>query len=128
MSRVSQHLHGLHKAMHQDRTDAIANHQAALEKAAAMEPAGGTMTTFLKAEIDRHQKAADHHSAAMEECGKAIAAEDLTKRGDGLEPTRISAIAPERAEVRMVARVGGPPVPEQPLVAEGFEKLVSIED
>lgn len=92
MSKVSEHLHEFHEAMHQDRTDAIGIHEAALDKAAGIEPA------FHKAEIARHSKAQAYHAAKMEECSKAVAADDLLKR-DQLQPTRISRVVPDRQPV-----------------------------
>lgn len=110
MSKVSEHLHAFHKAMHQDCSDAILNHQTALEKAGAMEPAGGTHTTFLKAEIARYQKKLAHHADGMAECAKAIEASNLHK--NETEPTRVSGVAPENPRLRAVPRFGSKPMAE----------------
>jgi hypothetical protein len=118
MSKVSEHLHALHKAMHQDRTDAIANCNAGLEKASSMEPAGGPHTTFLKAEIARHTKALAHHSAGMEECSKATEG-DLNK----LVPTRVVGVVPSRPTA--VPRHGQPEVKNVP--SPEFAKLLGTD-
>ena len=70
MSSMKEHLHEIHKAQHEDRAAAIANCKTALEKAAGMEPNGGPTTTYLKAEIVRHQSMLDHHAAGMEACAR----------------------------------------------------------
>jgi hypothetical protein len=119
MSRVSEHLHAMHKFHHEGRGEAIANHTAALEKAMAMEP-NGMVTTLLKAEIARHQKAQVYHGEAMTECEKATA-DHLNK----LQPTQISGIVPDVP--RPVPRFGQP-VPAKPNVPIEFEKVFSIED
>jgi hypothetical protein len=115
MSKVSEHLHAFHKAMHQDRTDAIVNCNAALDKAVGMEPGGGPHTTFLKAEIARHGRALAHHASGVEECSKAVEAE-LTK-GDAVVPTGVSALAPPRdgGSVRMIVRAGQPTAADRPV-------------
>jgi hypothetical protein len=105
MSRVNvgEHLHAFHKASHADRAAAIAGNQAALEKAAAMEPGGGPRTTFHKAEIARHQVMLDHHAEKMAECEKTVTS-DLEK-SQQLEP-RIAGVIPDVPLVRPVIRTG----------------------
>ncbi len=132
MSRVSQHLHAFHKASHEDRTQAIANCKAALDKAAGMEPAGGPTTAFLQAEIDRHTSMQEHHAAKMEECAKAVTAEAEKAAGDAMHklaplPDGLSTTAPDRPEISLVPRFGQR-VPSTTPVEPGFEKLVAIEE
>jgi hypothetical protein len=109
MSKVSEHLFEHHKAMHQDRADAIANHEAELKKADGSE-------SFHKAEIERHKKAMDHHADMMAECSKASQAEDLEKLNlNRLVPTQVIAVIPDnpnaRANVTAVPRFGARPIP-----------------
>src|SRR5580700_11322715 len=101
MASVREHLHGGHEFNYQDRTDAIDNCNAALDKVAAMEPTGGPITTFLKAEIARHTLAKAHHASGMEECDKS-ASDDLDK----VTPTRVSSIAPARPTITAIPRFG----------------------
>jgi len=121
MSNVSEHLHAFHKAMHEDRKRAIANHEAQLDKADGKEE-------FHKAEIERHKLALQHHADGMQECSKALAAEDLAKfNPDQLVPTRVSAIAPP-PEVRAIPRAGQRlPAAADPSTDALFEKIFGLQ-
>ena len=103
---TSEHLHAFHKASHEDRTQAIANCTKALDKASGMEPAGGPTTTFLKAEIARHETMQMHHADGMAQCEKAIN-DHLNK----MVPTAVSGITPNRPDITAVPRNGQPAIP-----------------
>lgn len=120
MSKVSEHLFEHHKVMHKDRADAIANNQAALDKAAGMEP----HTSFHKAEIARHTKALAHHAACMDECSKAAQSEDLEKlNSNRLVPTNVSVVVPDVPNVRAIPRFGSRPIPTETTPVE-FAKII----
>jgi hypothetical protein len=124
MSKRSEREHAFHKASHQDRTDAVANHSDALEEVAEMEPKGGPLTTFLKGEKARHEVMLAHHADQMRECSKSMDDELIEKRNSDLVPSRVSAVAPERP--RMIPRYGAPEVPV-PVVDPQFARVFSTE-
>src|SRR6266700_3666190 len=71
------------------------------------------------------QSHATYHGSQVEECMKAADPADLAKR-DQLEPTPVSGVVPDRPDhLRMIARPGQRPVPEEAQVPREFEKLVS---
>ncbi|SRR6266481_2910384 len=144
MATMRDHLKNLHKREGQHHVVKAAHHAAvgghyqklaaALGKTEVSEAQKDTagILEALAGEHERlseeHAAMAEHHQVQMEACSKATDAADLSKRDD-LIPLNVSGVTPDRPDhLRMVARAGGPPVPEQPLVAEGFEKLVSIEE
>jgi hypothetical protein len=129
MSKVSEHLHSMHKFAHEDRKQAIADHQAAIDKAE------DGMEDFHKASIERHKKAMAYHADGMAECSKAIQADGLEKLNlDRLVPSNISTLAPPRpeirAEIRAIPRFGSPAVPsgaDARDVSEEFSKIFGLD-
>jgi hypothetical protein len=80
------------------------------------------------------------HEKAMTMCAKADESDDLNKSGtvadlvkrltaleNTVQPTNVSAVAPDRFGLRAVPRYGQQPIPERPNVPVEFEKLVAIE-
>ena len=124
MATASEHLYNFHKAAHAHHSEMIAAHRTALEKAAAMEPAGGPHTTFHKSAIASHERMQAHHASAMEECSKAMAGE--FEKSPQLMPTQVSTVYPATA-VRAVPRNGAPAMPTPPAVDLEFQKLVDVE-
>jgi hypothetical protein len=121
MAKVSEHLLDLHQKACADRTEAINNHQSAMEEEKAM---GSGQRSFHKAEIARHQKALDYHTAKMEECSKAIIS-DMNK----VQPTLVSAVAPDAPGIKAVPRAGQRPIEEaKPQVEAQFAKLVAVDE
>ena len=120
MSKVSEHLAGLHKAASSFHRTMTKCHGDAMGKAVA----GNSEHDFHKAAAAAHEQAADQHDQMCEECSKAIVA-DLNK----LVPTNVSAVTPTPPGVRAVPRAGQRPIEEaKPVVEAQFAKLLTVDE
>src|SRR5579862_6672240 len=121
MSKVSEHLVGLHKTESSYHRSAAKYHGEAMGKAVA----GNPEHAFHKSAVAAHEQAADQHDQMCEECQKVIAS-DLQK----LQPTLVSAVAPDAPGVRAVPRAGQRPIEEatKPQVEAQFAKLVAVDE
>jgi hypothetical protein len=105
-----QHLVKMHEAIaSHHRTMSKCHSEAMTKEAMSLDD-----KKFHKAAAAAHDEAAQAHDAMCEECSKASDADDLSKRGDQIVPTRVSAVAPERPRITPVLRTG------QREIAAGF--------
>lgn len=71
-----------------------------------------------------HREHADFHRTAMEACAKGVDSGDLTKR-EGLVPTNVSRVAPERPTITPVLRHGQREIATS--VAPEFSKILGTD-
>ena len=138
--RLSEHLAGFHKmaAAHHDTLAKCYGKIAGVQKSAKSEMKPDEQTSLaecLNKIAETHAAASEFHTAALQECTKAIEASDLEKRRreNAIEPSQISGVAPDRkSEVRAVIRAGGKQMPiaatAHPNGPLDFEKLVGLSD
>jgi hypothetical protein len=95
------------------------------------------MVQYHKAAMDTdgsldHQSMVEAYTDLGEHCiamCKALEADGLEKRGDELQPTRISAVTPDvPTGVRPVFRIGQREFGDAPLVAQAFERITKIDE
>jgi hypothetical protein len=137
MSKVSAHLEKVHShlAAHHSELAACYKTVADFGKASGgksdMEH-GDALRECLGKIAAQHEATSAFHTKMAGECQKAIEASDLEKTG--IEPTRVSAIAPDAPpNVRAVVRTGGPPMPVQAHAAPSpggidFNKFLGIDE
>lgn len=134
MSTLREHLKKAHESIATHHRTMSKCHGDAMGKAVA----GNPEHEFHKGARAAHDAAADAHDQMCQECMKVTGDElnkntaDLVKRLEHLEntiqPTRVSAVAPNAPGVRAVPRAGQQPIPDRPNVPIQFEKLVAIEE
>jgi hypothetical protein len=120
----------LPEAEHHDAMAKTKKNQATLFRAMLKEAGLSTdaqssyakMADALDHEANLHESHVSHHRGAAEKCEKA--AVDAMNKANQLEPTQVSAVAPDhRPTIRPVIRTGGAPL-QQPTVDPRLAKIV----
>lgn len=145
MGTMKEHLAGFHKhaAEHHGTLHECYKTLSTFGKSAKSEMKpdkdGNDLCDTLEEIAECHKAAAAYHANAMEECSKSMdpefskaASPEFEKRlsaiENRIEPTRISAVAPNRPGITAVPRAGQPAFSEKPNVPIQFSKLVEIEE
>jgi hypothetical protein len=100
-------------------------HEKVMEKIAGEEESA-PHASFHKSAAASHQQMLDFHSAALEDCAKAVT--DSLHKAEAIVPDRVSAFPREfSTTVTPVLRAGQRQI-EKSAVAPEFEHLVAIEE
>jgi hypothetical protein len=138
---IRQHLSALHDRMVEHHTKKAASHEARAghfkklaghfkktEVTEAEKDAQAILTALagLHEEMSQeHASMAEFHADGQDKCSKAIDDVDLTKR-DSLVPSSVSAVAPDRPNVRAVPRPGQRDIPAG--VPMELSKIVGLDE
>ena len=119
MSKVSEHLAKFHQAASAHHRAMAKCHKTAIGKAVD----GNPEHQFHKTAAEAHDQAADSHDQMCQACQKAI--EDSLNK---VQPTLVSAVAPDNPNYRAVPRAGQRPVAERPNVDDEFVKALGLSE